>query len=72
MAEQDFERQILDLTRRLAAIEDQLRTFTSSPQDDTLGSQQKAFKEQFLTGNGHVSKITLGADGESLTVEKVR
>jgi len=63
---------IKDLEMRIARLEDALRTFTSSPQDDVLGSKQRAFKEQFLRGNGHVSKITLGSDGTSLTVEKVQ
>ena len=60
-----------NLEMRIAKLEDALRTYMSSPQDDVLGSRQRAFKEHYLRGNGHVSKITLGSDGTSLAVEKV-
>ena len=72
MARDELETRILDLEREVAALRDALRTFRSSPQDDTLGSKQRAFQTQFLRGNGHVSKITLNAAGTGLDVEKVQ
>ena len=68
----EMDSRMMDLEARVARLEDALKTFMSSPQDDTIGSKQRAFKEQFLRGNGHVSKVTLGSDGASLVVEKVQ
>ena len=66
------DQQITDLERRGERLEDALRTFTSSPQDDEIGSKQRAFKGMTLVGKGNVSRITLGDDGVTLSVEKVR
>ena len=68
----DLKRELLDLARRVGALEDALRTYMSSPQDDVLGSSSRAFGSHFMKGNGHVSQITLGADGESLSFRKVK
>ena len=63
---------LLDLERRIERLEDALRTFMSSPKSDEIGSPQKAFTKHYLTGKGNVSEITLGSDGVSLVVRKVR
>jgi len=68
----EVEKQIEHLERRLALVEGQLRTLTSSPQDDVLGSPQRSFTKHYLKGSGHVSEITLGSDGESLSFRKVK
>lgn len=67
----DSEQRILDLERQIAVLTDALKTFQSSPQDDVIGSKQRAFTKQYLRGNGHVSEIVLNADGDGLTVKKV-
>lgn len=70
--EDELQRQLDEALRRLAVLEDSLRTQNSSPQDDVLGSKQRSFTKQFLKGNGHVSEITLNEDGTGLTVRKVQ
>ena len=70
--DRDIEQRILDLERTVASLQDQLRTFTSSPKNTSLGSKQMAFEEQFFKGNGHVVRVVPNSIGDGLTVKKVQ
>ena len=72
MAKDDLETRVQDLERTVATLRDALRTFRSSPQDDVIGSKQRAFTKQFIKGNGHVSELVLNETGDGVTVRKVQ
>ena len=63
---------VQQLEETVSSLSQSLKTMNSSPQDDEMGSEQMAFVGVNMKTSGHVSRITLGDDGETLVVKKVR